>query len=755
MRGWILDLYTESPGKMVVWLKLENGETRRLVDRWAPSIFVASDSRQDLADLEKGRGRDFSWSRRVMKLEKATDRAESEVLELVVDDAKKLAQLAEVVERSRPFGAYRLYNVDVPPEQMYLYENDLFPLAYCEVSETRDGLSWDIQDDIWSCQYQVPELRSVEIEVAVRKSGKMAKVSDPIGSISLKGGDGSVSRLDGGSERDKILGLVEDVRRLDPDLIFTSDGDAFVLPYLVSRAAANGISERLVIDREGGALEAPAKKGSSYFSYGKILFKPSAMKLRGRVHLDTNSSFVHRESGLEGFYEVSRVCRLPLHTASRASIGKALSSLQFYHATKEGILIPWKPVLAESFKTRAELLVADRGGFIFEPELGVHEGVGELDFSSLYPSIMMKKNISAETVRCSCCPDSANRIPELGWNVCERRPEGIVPKAVKIIVEKRMKYKRLEQVTKGEERERYESRRSALKWVGVATFGYLGFNNAKFGRIDAHIGVCAWDRKVLIDAARVAEKRGFRVMHGIVDSLWLKKEGAGEEDFERLRREIEAETKFAISFEGIYKWIVFLPSKVNAGVPVLNQYFGAYRDGRLKVRGIEARRHDTPAFFSKCQLEILELLDKAGGVGEARAVVDDCVEIFLEHASSLLDHRTPLAELVFTRNLSRKPGEYANRSLTSIVADQLVREGVELHAGEAVQYVITDYRSRSPGRRAAAFELADEKTVYDARRYVELLAEVCSTVLKPFRGDCSAEWLVRQVDGDLHESLKS
>ena len=183
------------------------------------------------------------------------------------------------------------------------------------------------------------------------------------------------------------------------------------------------------------------------------------MKLSGRVHLDKTSSFVHRESGLEGFYEVSRVCRLPLHTASRASVGKALSSLQFYHATKEGMLIPWKPVLAESFKSRAELLVADRGGFIFEPELGVHQGVGELDFSSLYPSIMMKKNISAETVRCACCPDSANRIPELDWNVCERRPQGIVPKAVRIIVEKRMKYKRLEQVTEGEERERYESRR--------------------------------------------------------------------------------------------------------------------------------------------------------------------------------------------------------------------------------------------------------------------------------------------------------
>ncbi len=759
MRGWILDLYTESPGKMVVWLKLENGETRRLVDRWAPSIFVASEDRQDLADLEKGRERDFSWSRRVMRHERATDASESEVLELVVDDAKKLPALAESVERSRPFGAYRLYNVDVPPEQTYLYENDLFPLAYCEVTETSDGLSWDLQDDVWSCNYEVPDLRTVELGVRIRKAGRMAKVSDPIESVSLKEDDGSASLIEGGSssEEEKILRLVEEVRRLDPDMIFTSDGDAFVFPYLAARAGANGVADRLRIDRDGTPLEAPAKKGTSYFSYGKLLFKPSAVKLRGRVHLDTNGSFVHRETGLEGFYEVGRVCRLPLHTASRASIGKALSSLQFYHATKEGILIPWKPVLAESFKSRAELLVADRGGFIFEPELGVHEEVGELDFSSLFPSIMMKKNISAETVRCPCCPDSANRVPELDWNVCDRRPEGIVPKAVRIIVEKRMKYKRFEQVAKGEEKERYEARRNALKWVGVATFGYLGFNNAKFGRIDAHIAVCAWDRKVLVDAARVAERRGFRVMHGIVDSLWLKREGAGEEDYERLRREIEAETKFAISFEGIYKWIAFLPSKVDAGVPVLNRYFGAYAcDGRLKVRGIEARRHDTPAFFSKCQLEILEVLAKAGTVEEARGMVEEeCVGIFLRHARSLLEHEAPIEGLVFTRNLSKKPGEYANRSLTSIVADQLVREGMELHAGEAVQYVITDYRSGSPGRRALAFELADERTVYDARRYVELLAEACSTVLRPFREACSGEGLVRVVERALHGGLSA
>jgi len=250
-------------------------------------------------------------------------------------------------------------------------------------------------------------------------------------------------------------------------------------------------------------MKLPSKAGTSYFSYGQIHYKPSAMKLFGRVHLDCNTSFAYSEAGFDGLFELSRICRMPLHTSSRASIGKALSSLQFYHASKMGLLVPWKPTLVEHFKDRNELLMADRGGFIFEPKVGVHENVGELDFSALYPNIMYRKNISAETVRCSCCPDSKSRVPELDWNVCEKQ-KGIVPLAIEIIVKKRLHYKELKGNAKDtNDRDRYDARQAALKWLGVTTFGYLGFNNAKFGRIDAHIAVCAWDRKTLLDLSLI------------------------------------------------------------------------------------------------------------------------------------------------------------------------------------------------------------------------------------------------------------
>ena len=432
------------------------------------------------------------------------------------------------------------------------------------------------------------------------------------------------------------------------------------------------------------------KEGTSYFSYGRVYFKPTTVKLHGRIHLDKSNSFVWNESGLHGLYEIARVCRMPLHTASRASIGKCLSSLQFYYATKKGILIPWKPTVAEHLKSMQELLIADRGGFIFEPEIvGVHENIAELDFVSLYPNIMLQKNLSAETILCDCCPNSKTRVPELEYNICEKRT-GIVPISLDIVLQKRAKYKQLlllkTPTTISEELETvYNSRQNSLKWILVTSFGYLGFNNAKFGRIDAHIAVCAFARKILLQAAKIAERHGFRVLHGIVDSLWVKKkenekeDGSGSnsdnyyDDYLSLKESIEKETGFAISFEGVYKWIAFTHSKTNSLLPVPNRYFGVFGDDTLKIRGLEARRHDTPLLFSKCQSEILKIMAAGNNINEVKILMPKVTDTFQKYCQLLKEGKVPLEELVFTKRLSKDSNEYLARN--TIENDALAQLG--------------------------------------------------------------------------------
>ncbi len=165
----------------------------------------------------------------------------------------------------------------------------------------------------------------------------------------------------------------------------------------------------------------------------------------------------------------------------------------------------WKKNRLEDFKTALELRVADRGGLILDPVVGIHEGVVEVDFASLYPSIMSVHNISPETVLCSCCPDSRHRVPELLYPICEKR-KGIIARVVGSIVRRRMAYKRLIKAGEAkmdspssghipsfdpssydslrEESESYKGRAKALKWLLVTCFGYTGYKNARFGRIE-------------------------------------------------------------------------------------------------------------------------------------------------------------------------------------------------------------------------------------------------------------------------------
>jgi DNA polymerase-2 len=627
--GWIFDAYPLGD-KMIFWIKQKDGKMTRLEDKWTQSIYVASDDKPLLKSiLNKDKilslVEDFEF---ISKNEKLTDDRPSQVLQLKLKDSSKALTLALEVEKMSGFGQLRLYNVDVPPAQSYFYEHDIFPLAYCQIDTSNLKLKWNFRDNVWSTDYELPNFKRIHLRVLPRvTTGKIPKLSDNIDHIEIEkycknnNSNESIEIVEDNSEVDILDQLAKEVTDIDPDFILTDDGDSFTFPYLIERSNCNGVE--LNLNREKTIpLTRPERQGTSYFSYGRIFFKHSTIKLLGRIHIDTDNSFVIAESGLQGLYELSRICRMPLHTASRASIGKCMSSLQFYHATKNDTLIPWKPTLSEHPKNLEQLLIADRGGMIYEPIIGTYEKVVELDFISLYPSIMRKMNISAETILCNCCLNSKLKVPQLvNYYRCEKR-KGIVPISLEILLTKRKWYKELRNsVTDSKLREIYDSRQNALKWILVTSFGYLGFNNAKFGRIDAHIAVCAFDRQILLQAIRIAERHGFGILHAIVDSIWIykkKEKDKYENDCLKLKDAIELETGFEISLEGIFKWIAFLPSKSNDMVGVPNRYFGAYEDGTLKIRGIEARRHDTPSFLSNYQQIILNIMAEANNVRDIK-----------------------------------------------------------------------------------------------------------------------------------------
>jgi DNA polymerase elongation subunit (family B) len=207
------------------------------------------------------------------------------------------------------------------------------------------------------------------------------------------------------------------------------------------------------------------------------------------------------------------------------------------------------------------------------------------------------------------------------------------------------------------------------------------------------------------------------------------------DNYLELKESIEKETGFALTFEGIHKWIAFVHSKQNDTQPVPNRYFGVYEDGKLKVRGIEARRHDTPIFFRKFQQEALEIMSKGNNINEVKALLTKVVDIYHKYVQLLKENKVPMDELAFTKRLSKDSNKYQNRNtIESNALTKLNNEGKFLKAGETLQYIITDYyqKTRSKNNRASPIEMINERTCYDVKRYIELLTEACNSVTEPF-----------------------
>jgi DNA polymerase elongation subunit (family B) len=345
---------------------------------------------------------------------------------------------------------------------------------------------------------------------------------------------------------------------------------------------------------------------------------------------------------------------------------------------------------------------------------------------------MAKRNISAETVLCKCCPDSTLRVPELGYNICEKR-KGIVPRTLEIVLKKRAIYKRL----RGEEKDPelrmvYDRRQGALKWILVTSFGYLGYKNARFGKVDAHIAVCAFAREDFLRTVRMAEERGFEVIHGIVDSLWLKKEGASPREYVELCDAVSEEIGVQLNVEGRYRWIVFLPSRMHAEIPVLNRYYGVFESGKIKVRGIEAVRRDTPPYFKEAQMDMIRVLAKAPNSEAFKGSIEESVDVLKGYVEQVRKKDVDARDLTVSKRLSMHPNKYTHHVFQAIAARQLMKEGIEITGGQTVRYLITDAENKRASKRVKAAELINAETQYDAQKYMDMLILAGANILSPF-----------------------
>ena len=792
--GWLFDLYPLND-RMVLWFITAGGQRLRLTDDFPYCLYLGGPQAR-LQSLTRALGQK-GWLRRAY-LSRGRDLWTGGEIPVLALEVKAYGFLPRVRAWLGTLPAeVAVYNCDLDIAAAYLYTRGVWPCAWYEV-EAEDGrlLHLDPMEDALAVEFSAPPLTTLTLSLTRDRL------------IPLGAGNGLAVGCDGRTlelEAEDLPGLVRELARwltrLDPDLVLSDWGDEVIIPAVWRWSREYGVP--LPLDREANPAPRRFGGGRSYFSYGRIVYQGSSAPFAGRWHLDRRNSFYYRESGLMGLIQIARIGQMPLQQAARSSPGTLITSMQLARAVADGILIPWRKAEPEHFKTAAELLTIDKGGLTFMPPIGLHTQVAEVDFASMYPTIMAIHNISPETVNCPCCggtgargqgsgvrslsdgehclpmvlpsppvgatrrvapawhPASNDPVPEAGYRLCHRR-EGLVPKTLRPILALREQLKARAQALPPEEAAPYKQRQTALKWMLVTCFGYLGYKNARFGKIEAHEAVTAYGRDKLLCAKEIFEAAGFRVLHGLTDCLWVQKPGLDSPrggpmcppltgptqgcaptkspahsltaakyaaELADLCAQVFRATGVKLALEGVYRWIYFMASKQDPQRPVATRYFGVFEDGSLKVRGLMCRRRDTPLFVRRAQEALLAKMAEAATLDELAALRPLLEEMAEGCRQRLREGEIAAQDLVITRVLSQPVADYKVDTPTALAARQLEAAGIHIQPGEKVRYVHREGKRGPKECRVAAAPFLESMDGYDTKFYLDLLERAVEEVM--------------------------
>ena len=260
--GNLFDIY-HLKDRMILWIKEKDGNAKRIEYVWSPSIYVASDTKDELTSLIRNEKilyfvKEYEF---VNRFESPSDMDKTQVLKLTANDSSQIVTLAKSIEKlCKRFGHYRLYNIDISPEQSFLYEKDLYPLGLYDIKEKIAGpndfnleLIEQDNDNIDSFDYSIPNFTFVSFEIISERKTIVNNIKDTILTIRVIvfDKDNNIKEkfvILEDTELETILEFSYEIKRLDPDIILTSGGDQFLFPHLFYRAKINKIEPQLLVN---------------------------------------------------------------------------------------------------------------------------------------------------------------------------------------------------------------------------------------------------------------------------------------------------------------------------------------------------------------------------------------------------------------------------------------------------------------------------------------------------------------------------
>ena len=259
-----------------LWLIGEDGQRHRLTQDFPITFYAAGEparlrllwrflqSQPEKPELKRTARRDVFFSHPV------------DVLEVTVNQTAAQPFLFQRAAREFPELAY--YDADLPITTRHAAIYNTFPLVHCQLEVDEQGHVQALKtlDTPWELDPPAPPLRLLALETDVDPS-HANPTALYVRSLSVS------YRFSLEHPRSLLVNLRAIFQRQDPDVLLTSWGDTWLLPYLLELAEQWHLA--LPLNREPGR-EVIRKEERSYQAYGQVIYRGRQVHLFGRWHID-------------------------------------------------------------------------------------------------------------------------------------------------------------------------------------------------------------------------------------------------------------------------------------------------------------------------------------------------------------------------------------------------------------------------------------------------------------------------------------
>ncbi|CAK9442182.1 uncharacterized protein LODBEIA_P59250 [Lodderomyces beijingensis] len=396
---------------------------------------------------------------------------------------------------------------------------------------------------------------------------------------------------------------------------------------------------------------------------------------------------------LVNYTEMARVTGVPFsYLLSRGQQIKVISQL-FRKCLEEDIVIP--NMKSEGSNEEYE------GATVIEPERGYYDvPIATLDFSSLYPSIMMAHNLCYTTLlnknsikAFGLSEEEYTRTPNGDYFVNANKKKGILPTILNELLSARKKAKiDLKNETDPFKKDVLNGRQLALKISANSVYGFTGATIGKLPCLAISSSVTAFGREMIEKTKNevqehYSKKNGHpydaQVIYGDTDSVMVK---FGYQDLETCMKLGEEAAEYVsqkfkkpikLEFEKVYFPYLLINKKRYAGL----YWTGPEKFDKMDTKGIETVRRDNCRLVQNVITKVLEFILEERNVEKAQRFVKQTI-------ADLLQNRVDLSQLVITKAYSKH--DYSARQAHVELAERMRKRdpGSAPTLGDRVAYVI-------------------------------------------------------------------